>query len=102
MDIFVPRRPLERLYLMSYDSIANTSNYREVSVLGWRAGYYVQAIPIGLQGEMRINEGKSAWVVELAEGRFASPQLGIGLFNTMKDVFRLLIDQFHKWAESSE
>ena len=102
MDIFVPGRPQERLYLMRYDPKADTSNYCEVAFFGWRVDSGFRTTPIGLRGEMRIDEGKSAWVVELAEGRFTSPTPGIGVFNTIEEVLRLLFDQFHQWAESSE
>ncbi|HEX3569510.1 MAG TPA: hypothetical protein VHU44_01670, partial [Acidobacteriaceae bacterium] len=69
MDIFVPRRPQERLYLMTCDPKKGISDHRELAFLGWRVGSEFRTTPIGLRGEMRIDEGKSAWVVELAEGR---------------------------------
>ncbi len=102
MDMFVPGRPQERLYLMRCDPKAGISDYREVAFLGWRVSSGCRAIPIGLSGEIRIDEGKSAWVVELAEGRFTSPTLGIGVFNSIEDVLHLISDRFHQWAESSE
>jgi hypothetical protein len=34
MDIFVPRQPQERLYLMKYDP-KEGANYHEVAFLGW-------------------------------------------------------------------
>ena len=102
MDIFVRRGPQERLYLMLCDPKAGIANYREVAFLGWRVGSALSATPIGLDGEMRIDENKSAWVVELAEGRFTSPTLGSGVFKTIEDVFRRLCERFEEWAESSE
>jgi hypothetical protein len=102
MDIFVPRRPQERLYLMRCDPKAGISNYCEVAFLGWRVSSGLSATPIGLEGEMRIDENKSAWVVEFAEGRFTSPTLGSGVFKTIEDVFRRLCERFEEWAVSSE
>jgi hypothetical protein len=100
MDIFVPRRPQERLYLMKCDPKAGISNYREVAFLGWQVDSYTT--PVGWRGVIHIDERNSAWVVELAEGRFTSPTLGGGVFETIEDVLRLLCERFHQWAESSE
>jgi hypothetical protein len=90
MDIFVRRGPQERLYLMKCDPKAGISNYCEVAFFGWRVGSVLSPTPIGLQGEMRIDEGKSAWVLELAEDKYTSPTLGIGVFKTFEDVLRRL------------
>jgi hypothetical protein len=88
---------------MNCDPKAGISNYREVAFLGWRVGSDSSpVIPIGWKGLMRIDEYKSAWVVELAEDKYTSPTLGIGVFKTFEDILRRLCDQFHKWAETSE
>ena len=85
MDIFVSRQPQERLYLVQYNPKKDTSNYREVAFLGWSI-CSSSATPVGLRGHINVNGYTSAWVVELAEGRFTSPTLGIGLFNDLEDV----------------
>jgi hypothetical protein len=59
-------------------------------------------MPIGMRGEMRIDENKSAWVVELAEDKYTSPTLGIGVFKSIEHVLRRLCDRFEEWAVSSE
>jgi hypothetical protein len=102
MDIFVRRRDKERLYLLECDLKTGRSGHCEVAFLGWRWGGDVRTTPIGLRGQMHIDERNHAWVVELAEGKFTSPTLGVGVFETIEDVVRLLCDRLHQWAESSE
>jgi hypothetical protein len=55
-----------------------------------------------LRGHINVNGYTSAWVVELAEGRFTSPTLGIGLFNDLEDVLQRLHRGFQQEAEGSE
>ena len=101
MDIFVSRQPQERLYLVQYNPKKDTFNYREVAFLGWSI-CGSSATPVGLRGHINVNGYTSAWVVELAEGRFTSPTLGIGLFNDLEDVLQRLHRGFKQEAEGSE
>jgi hypothetical protein len=101
MDIFVSRQPQERLYLVQYDPKKDTSNYREVAFLGWST-FGSSATPVGLRGHIIVSAYTSAWVVELDEGRFTSPTLGIGLFNDLEDVLQRLHRGFQQEAEGSE
>jgi hypothetical protein len=85
MDIFVPRQPQERLYLMRYDPKTDTSNYLEVAFLGWSAGgYEAGATPIGLRGQIHINACTDGWIIELGEDRFTSQLWALDCSTTSK------------------
>jgi hypothetical protein len=96
MDIYIPRQPQERLYLVQLHP--EGVSYREVAFFGWHS-CASGTTPVGPNGRMRLTPLTSAWVIELAKDKFTSPTLGTGVYNDFKEVTRLLHIGFCEAAE---
>jgi hypothetical protein len=102
MEIYIPRQPQERLYLVKRGP--KGISYHEVAFLGWLSHLSsgTPAEPIGLKGSMFVVPPAGAWVLELAEKKFTSPTLGTGVFNDLQEVLGLLDASLAKAAEEHE